>query len=219
MKGIRAYGRNEGGLNHSGDLELLFEPLLPLLNECAIYGAEQTHGDLLDELSVEEYVSASDRMENELASLEIPFASPGDQQGCFGYYGPGFMAKFGKFIKDDWNELLCFEAPFPPRREVVRASELIRGFRDSLRPDGNTIREHRRRLANPGMSFLFRNMDACYWELHAREKCHVHTIREHLRNGEFRFDELEDFFDDAPRSKTEFSGVHEIWKPGVDQAT
>lgn len=224
MTGLRAFGHNEGGLGHAGDFEMLFAPLLDDLSNMAVYGLHPADG-----FTFPFYWQANDRdvaekrMESLYATLEAldicprPRSEAGLQWPR--YYSAGFFPEFTAYIRDDWNDLVCFRAPFPPYEKLLRAQ----CGADPLDYDARKARTpqvQRGAWLDASFDFYFRNIDACWWEVFSPHDGSMRRLSEHLSKGRISFQGLL-FERDFPESVTpinrEFKDVHYIWSPKEDE--
>ena len=180
IKGLRAFGENEGALGHTGDFVLLFQPLIPFLQDLAVFGPELhisltqafCHG-IFKGMSAEEIKNRKltpdeeqeifrlSKKEDELCEALDAFKlvenvkdSGTSQEISAAYYGPGFFPKYVKFLQDDWNDVICFKEPFPDYQELC----------DLLYASKISDEELRQRYKALPFYMLFQNIDACFWE-------------------------------------------------------
>lgn len=210
MKGIRAFGQNTGGLNHIGDFELLFKPVIPQIGKMAVFGAELKLSNLL---YIEDEAEAG-RMEDEVyKELERLSLFKRESYNEDGYHGPGFFPKFAKYLLDDWNDVLCFSQPFPKRENVINvmySNEGENGFKTG------DYSQMRKAYMDLDFSFFFQNIDACYWECYAKNDSDIELIVDYLKESKINYEELlfsEDFPHGGLKEERSFSEVREIWEP------
>ncbi|MSU58512.1 MAG: hypothetical protein EXS35_10095 [Pedosphaera sp.] len=208
MKGIRAFGENEGGLNHCGDFALLFSPLLPQLADVAAFHPNVTFSEFYAVGAPDNFEEIVNGLSEELAQLDL--RSPEEKRKRVEpYYRPGFFPKFASYVEDDWNEILCFKPPFPeyPRIFNIAFSEEARSRNYSA------LRKLYRSLQ---FFAYFRNIDACWWEFYAPHDELIAAVQQHLAAHRLEYEEL-DFEVDYPfgglKKKRRFAGVHSIWPP------
>jgi hypothetical protein len=209
MNGIRAFGQNQGGLNHVGDFSLLFSPALPQLADVAAFNPkvqfpfDWAEGDPEQRL-VEELAA-------ELTALELRPKDLSQYNALISYYGPGFFPKFAPYIQDDWNEILCFKKPFPDYSDIFQVAFSEEHSRCFHRKDYTSLRELYRSL---GFFAYFRNIDACCWECYAADDGLVASLRRHLDHHSIECEALS-FDIDYPfgglKRARNFKGVHPIW--------
>ena len=224
MHGLRAYGRNEGGLGHTGDFAALFAPVLPSLAGAAVYGPQfrwcvwEEQGLTSDEPDAawDAAFAADDERADRLCRLTLhPLKSENDFPD---YFAPGLFPEFAPFVLDDWNTVVAFDRPFPPLAEVERrlAAAEVRGTHDST---AELVRA-RMAFAAAGFAHHFSNVDACYWEYFSPDTAAFAAVRDHLTATNYLFDILDSrrdwpFATDPPTAaKTDFAGVKTIWRPG-----
>jgi hypothetical protein len=221
MMGIRAFGRNEGTLNHTGDFRLLFSPLLPELESLAVYGIDPGEGlyfpfDLeMDDL--DEADDLSEALFERLNKLDI-CPEPRPETGVIypRYYKSGFFPDFANYIQDDWNDLICFQEPYPDYMSVLRAvyGEIPFNW-EAIK--ARHAEQQRREIMATGFQFYFRNIDACWWEVFSPRQGSIDRVVQYLCEQKIAFQTLE-FERDFPDSQTpvnrEFRDVHYFESPG-----
>ena len=211
MRGIRAFGRNEGGLNHTGDFLFLFSPLVSQLADVAVFSPELSYSAFYSRNAPADWEEKLEALGRELESLRLPELKT--KNAPQPYYGPGFFPKFAGYVVDDWNDVMCFKKPFPDWQRLSDArfsEEHAKGFKTG---DNTRLREIYTSL---GFYLYFRNIDACFWECYAPDAALIEQLREHFRTHAIDFEEL-DFSADFPfgglKQKRRFKDVHEIWSP------
>ena len=206
MDGIRAFGRNEGGLNHTGDFPLLFSPLLPELSNLAVFGVvpggETLHFPFLfDSDDYDKAEELIDTIWNRLDTLDMCPERRTETGAMYPrYFRPGFFPDCAAYIRDDWNSLLCFDEPYPEYKMVSQARR----------------RDDPVEMVATGFQFFFRNIDACWWEVFSPRRQSMELLTDYLCRE--RVDhQLLQFERDYPDSSTPvertFRDVHTIWPP------
>jgi hypothetical protein len=165
MTGVRAFGQNEGSLNHVGDFTLLFSPSLPHLVDAAVFNPKLKfpfnwlEGDPEEKLVQE--------LSRELESIELKPSKTDKRNSLTSYYGPGFFPKFAAYVEDDWNEILCFKPPFPSYESIYNVAyseEHAECFkrRECYAAEQRLIDALRRHLKEQTLDFEDLNFDTDY---------------------------------------------------------
>lgn len=81
-------------------------------------------------------------------------------------YGPGLLPEFAAGITEDWNELFAFLEPVSSLRDWV------------ARRFGDERAEHVAATATA----CFLNVDAAYWEIHARDAGMIEVVRSDMES-------------------------------------
>ena len=126
MIGYRAFGDNEGSLNHTGDFVRLFRPLLGSLSTMAVYGLDPPDGLYFPFYwECENEDEAEKKLDELFASLDgLDMCPRPTSDTCVSYpryYRPGFFPGFAQFIRDDWDDLVCYAEPFPDYELLAKA--------------------------------------------------------------------------------------------------
>jgi len=231
IKGVRAFGKNEGALGHTGDFVLLFEPLIPYLQNAAVFGpelyialtnaffheiyrgmsAEEIKNRKLTFIEEQEFtrlLKKEDELCEALEELKIAENVTGSQETVQtiykAYYGPGFFPKYARFLQDDWNNVICFREPFPNYKELC----------DLFYAAKISNKELRQRYKALKFYILFQNIDACFWEAYVPDRELYQKLTDYLdkKNIEYELLDFDQDFPDSPlKNPRDFKDVHTIW--------
>ena len=182
IRGVRAYGDNNGSLGHTGDFVLLFNPLIKYLQSTAVFGVELQMSEIYHEYSFDEADAKIDRLQSELEKLKLVQNVEYRENIMIthsSYYGPGFFPKFAGYIEDDWNELICFKKPYPDYSNIV-ALEYYKGDPCELR----------QKYIDLNFFMWFQNIDAFYWECFINDENVMDKLLNYLSKKRIRHELL-----------------------------
>jgi hypothetical protein len=217
MEGLRAFGRNEGGLNHAGDFTMLFAPIMDELSALAVYGPELClpfNGRADSAEKITEILSELQPRLKELDICPIENKEYGIQYPRF--YRPGFFPQLAEFVRDDWNTIMCFSEPYPQYDRLFEASYGYPPGKARFTGVQWTSEQQRKCAGDLGFAFLFQNIDACWWEVFSPRTESMARLVEHFEQNHIEYQRLT-FERDYPVSATpvnrDFKDIHHIWPP------
>jgi len=98
------------------------------------------------------------------------FSQIQDQENSL-YAAPGLMPTYAEYVKDDWNTLFGFKIGLSSPQKWMQRFD---------------IENHEERVdwVQKTADIGFLNVDAAYWEIHARNIKIIETVQNHLKNIE-----------------------------------
>ncbi len=204
INGVRAFGKKNETFRYPGDFVYLFQPLIPYLQNTAVFGSELQicltsafreqlfKGMTLEEIKSRKLTPAEkqdalrlSKQEDELCEkLEaLKLAENVSDSGVISaaYYGPGFFPKYAKFLQDDWNTVICFKKPFPDYQELC----------DIYYTSKISAKELRQKYKALSFYMLFQNIDAWGWEAYVPDQELYQKLVDYLDKKHTRYERLD----------------------------